>query len=84
MVKIEHTGFHGFSSLTLRLAGKPGDVVTLSSGQAQRLRTAACGMEDCACGESMIGACLDGHPDKPLRLRIPTEAEAIELVGKYA
>ena len=82
MVRIEHNGFHGFSYATLRLPGKAGDVVTLSPSQARKLRTAACGMDDCKCGESMIGACLEDHPDKPLRLKIP-ETGVIELVGRY-
>jgi len=80
---INHNGFHGQSCITLRLAGKPGDVVELSESQIRKLETHPCGMTDCRCGESMIRACSDwGQSEAPKMMLIPESGE-INLRGNY-
>lgn len=80
---ITHDGFHGTSTLALKVNGKPGEIVTLSETQVQKLGKACCGMRDCKCGESMIKALSDWQESPtPNHLIVPESGE-IELRGNY-
>jgi hypothetical protein len=82
-LKINHNGFHGFSTIALRLSGNPGEIVKLSESQIRKLKTYPCGMSDCRCGESMVRACLEwGQSQAPEMILIPVSRE-INLRGNY-
>lgn len=85
-ITIRHNGFHGWTSLCLRVGGdaEPGRLVRLTDYQVRRLERAACDSSDCRCGESMLGACIDWTPGGPYYLRLPEDgSREIELRGLY-
>ena len=46
-LKINYNGFHGRSTTTIVVDGKPGDSVTLTESQARKLARAGCSHTDC-------------------------------------
>jgi hypothetical protein len=84
-ITIKHNGFHGRTSRTIRVAGKPGDTVELTPSQVRRLRGAACGCSACTCGESMLSACDPesrcGY-DPQYIIKIPASG-VVEVDGNY-
>ena len=83
---INHNGFHGYTSRTISLSGKPGELVTLSESQTKKLSRAGCGCADCTCGESLLAACEpmeSGGPSEPRRIRIPADGFEINVRGNY-
>lgn len=83
---ITHNGFHGYTSSTLVLNGKPGEQIQLSSSQVRKLKRAACGMSDCKCGESLLDACYVPEPwkDSPaVFIDIPESGNEIKIKGNY-
>ena len=88
IIKIEHDGYHGHHSATLRVCGEPGAWYTLTDRQAHKLRDIACGMDDCRCGETLLSACeicgSDNLSGMPIyRIQIPEVGEDIEVSGNY-
>lgn len=83
---INHNGFHGYTRVTLLVKGLPGSRVELTPSQIKRLERAGCGMRDCSCGESVLGALgwrtglSDG--EDPF-LEIPEGSKEINVVGHY-
>ena len=85
-ITINHNGFHGYTSRTISLSGKPGELVTLSESQAKKLNRAGCGHSDCTCGESLLAACEPietSDPSEPRQIHIPTEGCEINVRGNY-
>lgn len=91
-ITINHSGFHGRSSRNIVVDGAPGDRVELTASQIRKLSRAACGMADCTCGETLLGACeireiQDGahwYPTIRAWITIPDDGEKIDLNGQYA
>ena len=85
-VTISHDGFHGQTQRSITVEGKPGDVVQLSPSQVKKLERAACGINGCKCGESLLHL-LDRaepwNPSGPVTLKIPA-SKLIEGKGYYA
>ncbi len=82
-ITIRHNGFHGITTKTIRVWGKPGDTAILSPAQIKKLDRAACGMSDCRCGETMLKALSDwGFAQEPCKIEIPKGGE-IKIRGNY-
>ena len=84
-ITIKHNGFHGWTSHSLIVDGKPGDRVQLTESQVRRLSGKACGMVSCKCGESLLAACDIPEPwnaASPVFLTIPESGE-ICVNGNY-
>ena len=89
-ITITHNGFHGYTSRTVELSGEPGERVELTASQIKKLSRAGCGMSDCTCGESILGALLrrDGEFYDPMHsprafISIPEEGSEIRINGNY-
>jgi hypothetical protein len=85
-ITINHNGFHGRTSRTIDVLGNRGERVELSRSQIKKLARAACGMDDCKCGESMMIACEIDEPWKPdgaVFITIPDSETPIDVVGNY-
>ena len=81
---ITHNGFHGYSSKTIVVDGKPGEEVELTDSQIKKLSRAACGCSDCTCGETLLKALSDwGMSEHPRMIEIPEEGTEIEIDGNY-
>ena len=85
-IAITHNGFHGRTTISLIVSGRPGDRVRLSSSQIKKLSNSACGMSDCCCGETMLSAC-DGYErwdQSNIRyIVVPQLGNNINLIGFY-
>jgi hypothetical protein len=81
---INYNGFHGYTSATILVNGKPGEVVELSDSQTRKLAGAACGYSGCQCGENMLKTCEDWmQSENPRSLRIPEDGNEIGVNGNY-
>ena len=76
LVKWTHNGYHGYTSLSVRVPveAKPGDIIEVSSAVARRLNRAVCGHTECRCGEHVVG---HSWPDGPWRLHLPKDGAIV-------
>ena len=81
---ITHNGFHGYTTLSIIVTGKPGETIELTDSQIKRLSRAACGSSACKCGETLLKACSDyGMVSEPRMIQIPEDGAEIEINGNY-
>lgn len=85
-ITIINNGFHGYTTRSIVVDGKPGEEVELTDSQIKKLERAACGVKGCMCGESLIPRQKDAWnwmPGDPLFIKIPEIGTEIEINGNY-